>query len=344
MKIAITGGAGFIGSHLAQAYLDAGHDVFVIDTLVNGSRQAVDPRARFYEMDVRDGKLQILFQKERPDVVSHHVAQREYVLPGERALTDADVHVRGLLNVLDSCVSALVGKFIFASGGNSLYGRVNPEQLPVTEEMLLSPRCPSDISKVAGEWYVRYYARQYGLTYTILRYADVYGEPRGEPTQYQHLLSYFVHMLSQGQRPIIRGAAKEVRDHIFIDDVVRANLSVLEHGQGQTLHISSGQGYSLEQFYRAAACLLQSEIEPVYISGALAEISSIVLDNTFACRVLGWRPEVDFAEGVRLAVERLCGRHFKNLHHDPAPRTIPAYPPETVPTLITTMSRQEVSW
>src|SRR6266487_4750002 len=106
MKIAVTGGAGFIGSHLTRAYLDAGHDVFVIDTLINGSREALDSRARFFQLDIRDAKLQTLLQMERPDLLSHHAAQREYVLPGEKSLADADVHVRGLLNVLDSCASA----------------------------------------------------------------------------------------------------------------------------------------------------------------------------------------------------------------------------------------------
>ena len=307
MKIAITGGAGFIGSHLARAYLDAGHDVLVIDSLVNGSRNAVDPRARFYPIDIRDGKLSTILQQERPDIVSHHAAQRADVLPREQALTDADVHVRGLLNVLDSCVSASVGKILFASGGNSLYGRVAPsKQLPgvcapiVVEDAPLCPQRPYDISKVAGEWYVRYYTRQYGLTHTIFRYADVYGEKNSEFAQ--HPLSYFVRMLLEERRPTIRGAADEVRDHIFIDDVVQANLCALERGRNSTLHISTGQGYDLKTFYVAVTTLLRTEIEPVYISNSLVEASSVVLDNTLAQRLLGWRPEVDFPTGVERAV------------------------------------------
>ncbi len=314
MKIAITGGAGFIGSHIARAYLDAGHDVFVIDTLVNGARKAVDPRARFYQMDIRDGKLQTLFQQERPDLLSHHAAQHEYVLPGERPLADADVNVRGLLNVLDSCVSASVSKLIFASGGNTLYGCVSAKHLPITENSPLCPQRPQDISKVTGEWYVRYYGSQYGLKYTIFRYADVYGETDAE--MMQHPLSYFVHMLLAGKRPLIRGTANEARDHIFIDDVVRANLCALERGQNQTLHISSGQGFDLSQFYRAAADLLHSEIEPLYMTGSSVigsslERSVVALDNQLAWRALGWRPEVDFSEGVRRAVERLWNKQVE---------------------------------
>ena len=305
MKIAITGGAGFIGSYLARAYLDAGHDVLVIDSLVSGSREAVDRRARFHQMDIRDTRLQALLQMERPDIVSHHAAGRESFLPGGQPLADADVNVRGLLNVLDSCVGASVSKIIFASGGNTLYGCVESEQLPLTETAALCPRRPHDISKVAGEWYVRYYTQQYGLTHTILRYADVFGEPAIE--QAQHPLTHFIHMLLQEQHPIIRGAAEEVRDHIYIDDVVQANLCALERGRNQTLHISSGQGHTLKQIYRAAAHLLRSEIEPVYVSNSLVEASSIVLDNALAQHVLRWHPEFSFTEGVQHAIERFQG-------------------------------------
>lgn len=313
MKIAVTGGAGFIGSHLTKAYLDAGHDVLVIDTLINGSSEALDSRARFYQLDIRDAKLQTLLQKERPDLVSHHVVQRQSAFPLEEpSLADADVHIRGLLNVLDSCVAASVSKIIFASAGNSLYrytgsvGKTNPEQFSVKEDTPLCPHKPHDISKVAGEWYVRYYTRQYGLGHTIFRYADVYGETESDLAQ--HPLSHFVAMLLAGRRPLIRGAVDEIRDHIFIDDVVSANLCALERGRNQTLHISSGQGYTLKQFYTTVAYLLQVGIEPVYISNSLVEPSSIVLDNALAWQVLGWRPQVDFTTGVQLACERWCGQ------------------------------------
>ncbi|MDQ2902791.1 MAG: NAD-dependent epimerase/dehydratase family protein [Chloroflexota bacterium] len=305
MKIAITGGAGFIGSHLARAYLDSGHDVLVIDALISGSARAVDPRARFYRVDIRDRQLQRILEQERPDLVSHHAAPRECEMPGEPPLTDADINVRGLLNVLDSCVNACIGKIIFASGGNSMYGSMACQHLPAGEDTPLHPQRPLDITKAAGEWYVRYYTRQYGLEHTILRYADVYGETDRDLAQ--HPLTYFVYtLLERDCCPVIRALPHELRDTIFIDDVVRANLYALERGKNQTLHISSGQGYALEQFYFAVAHLLGSEIQPAHINNRLVEAASIVLDNTLAQRVLGWRPEVDLATGVERTVSAIC--------------------------------------
>ncbi|HLX40631.1 MAG TPA: NAD-dependent epimerase/dehydratase family protein [Ktedonobacteraceae bacterium] len=318
MKIAITGGAGFIGSHVAKAYLDAGHDVLVIDTFADGGsdgRLLNDARARFYQCDIRDEKLFTLLQNERPDVVSHHVAQRVHrAYPDAlQSRLDADVHVRGLLNVLESCVAASVQRVIFASGGNNLYGCAgaagmtdeNEEVVAatVTENTAICPRSPQDISSVAGEWYVRYYAQHYGIKHTILRYADVYGETRGDFVR--HPVDYFVSTLLTGRSPIIRGAIDEVHDHIFIDDVVQANLCVLAHGYDQTLHISSSEGHTVRRLYQAVACLLGSEQEPVYISNALVKPSSIVMDNTRARNVLHWQPDVSLMEGIQLTIERM---------------------------------------
>ena len=301
MKIAITGGAGFIGSHLAGAYLDAGHDVLIIDNLAHGNQQAIDPRARLYAIDIRDSKLRTILQQERPDVVSHHAIHYPNNIAGEKSLADADVHIRGLLNILEGCVNAAVGKVIFASNGNSLYGHVDADHLPVTEVTALCPRQLDDISKVAGEWYVRYYTNQFGLKHTILRYADVYGETN--ITLAHHPITYFIAMLLQQQHPIIRGTGEEIRDHIFIDDVVEANIRALKRGENQTLHISSGRGCNQNQLCDMLTVLLKSDLDAVHISGTLTEDHSIVMDNSRAQRVLGWRPEIPIMEGIQRALE-----------------------------------------
>ncbi|HLX58933.1 MAG TPA: NAD-dependent epimerase/dehydratase family protein [Ktedonobacteraceae bacterium] len=312
MKIAITGGAGFVGSHLAKAYLDAGHDVLVIDSLAHGSRQHVDARARFYRLDIRDPKVQEVLQLERPDVVSHHAAQLAATFPETSLLADADVQLRGLMNVLEGCVSASVTKLIYASNGSTLY-----KPMPVAEAIKHKihivkedtppfPQRPNDISKLAGEWYVRYYSQQYRLEHTILRYAHIFGESNSDLAQ--HPVTYFVGMLSQGQRPIIRGSACDVRDHIYIDDVTRANLCILERGHNCTVHISTGKGHTLDQVFDVVASQFSSALLPVHLASAHAEPTALVLDNTLAQQQLGWQPQVTFIEGVRRAVASLRGQ------------------------------------
>ncbi|GCE27938.1 UDP-glucose 4-epimerase [Dictyobacter alpinus] len=324
MKIAITGGAGFVGSHLTKAYQDAGHDVIVLDSLVAGSAETIDPRARFYHVDIRDGKLRQILQAERPDIVSHHATQQHEMGTGAHTLTDADVHVRGLINVLDSCVSASVKHFVFASGGNNLYGRVTAEQLPLPEETCLQPRSAQDISKLAGEWYTRYYTQQYGLKHTILRYADIYGETNANPLH--HPLSYFMHMLNEQKRPIIRGSGNEVRDHIFIDDVIRANMQLLKklvHAENRTFHISTGQGHSLNQLYHMLAIMQASKHEPIYLSSSQLETPAIILDNTRALHALGWQPCTPLSEGIRQSVQRLLPeQHPATLREYRAPQIV----------------------
>ncbi len=321
MKIAITGGAGFVGSHLTRAYLDAGHDVLVIDNLAHGSRQDVDGRARFYQVDVRDRKVQEILQQERPDVVSHHAAQPTATFPEASLLADADVQLRGLLNVLDGCISASVSKCIYASNGSTLYQPFSVSATSplsdlhiVKEDTSLCPQHSGDISKLAGEWYVRHFARNYGLVYSILRYAQIYGESHREAQedvrreQARHPVTYFADMLSQGRRPVIRGSARDVRDSIYIDDVTQANLRALERGSNCTMHISSGRGYSLDQLFKAVAERLSSDLLPVSIGSAGTEPTALVLDNTLARQQLDWQPQVDIAGGIKRAVETLCGQ------------------------------------
>ena len=311
MKIAIMGGAGFVGSHLTRAYLDAGHDVLVIDNLAHGVREDVDGRARFYQVDIRDARVQKILQLERPDVVSYHVAPCVAAFPQASLLADADVQLRGLLNVLDGCINASVARFIYASNGSTLYqpspvAAATREELHIArEDMPVCPRHSNDICKLTGEWYVRYFSREYGLAHTILRYSYIYGETRRE--QAQHPVTYFIDMLERGQCPVMRDPARDVRDHIHIDDVARANLRALERGHNYTLHISAGKGYTLDQLFKAVAREFSSTLLPVSLASERIEPTALVLDNSLARQQLDWQPCVELAEGVKRAVEVLCG-------------------------------------
>jgi UDP-glucose 4-epimerase len=312
VKILITGGAGFIGSHLTRACLDAGHAVIVIDTLVNSAAGQPDPRARFYQIDIRDQRLHKILAMERPDIVSHHAASRPSPLSDPLAdppLSDADINLRGLLNLLDGCVAAAIPRFIFASGGNDLYGGDGSQPLPLAEESALAPRRASDIAKLAGEWYVRYYTRRYGIEHLILRYADVYGET--DRQRAQHPLTGLIYALLEQRRVVICTPAGEQRDHIFIDDVVRAHLLALERRGNWTINISSGRARSLEELYWQAAALLGVSGQPLYLGERDGQTRAIALDNSRAQRLLHWHPEVEPAEGIRrtlLAIAALLGQ------------------------------------
>ncbi|GAC1646336.1 MAG: SDR family oxidoreductase [Ktedonobacteraceae bacterium] len=303
MKIAITGGAGFIGSHLTKAYLDAGHDVFVIDNLLHGAHSNIDVRARFYHVDIRDSKVGTILQAERPDVVSHHAAHDDDGPMGNQVMADADIHVRGLLNVLRGCIDAFVKKFIFASGSHSMYGKVDSKLLPLDEDAPLHPQSAHDISQITGEYYVRHYTLHYGLQHTILRYASVYGA--AEHTLAPHPANYFITMLLREQRPVISGSGNEIRDHVFIDDVVQANLLALRSGKNCTLHISSGRGCTLNQLYHMIAALLESKLHPLYTAEPRLMIPAITLDNDRARLLLGWHPRFTLSAGIQRTAQHL---------------------------------------
>jgi UDP-glucose 4-epimerase len=307
MRIAVLGGAGFIGSKITKAYVQAGHDVCVIDNLAGAAEPPIDTRVRFYKVDLREEKIHSILQKERPDVVSHHAVQPQEAVRGEHILADADVHIRGLLNVLEGCIRASVKKIIFASGGVDLYaGASTPLQI-VNEETPLHPAQAQDVSKAAGEWYIRLYTQQHRLQHTILRYADVYGET--DPHHLHHPLGYFAGELLAQRQPLIYGNGEDARDHIFVDDIVQANLLALTRGENMTLHISSGQGYTMRQLYQTVARALGNDIQPLYLLEARSTRSTIILDHTRAKHDLGWQPQWGFAQGVCRAVAQLRARY-----------------------------------
>src|SRR3989344_3115393 len=243
MKIIVTGGAGFIASHVVGAYVAAGHRVVVIDSLSTGFRRNVNPKAKFYKADIRNlALMERIFKKERPEVVNHHAAIVEVVKSIANPLLTYEVNVLGTANVLvafgkygPSSVKTSAGRrgtnrrFIFSSTGGAIYG--GPKEIPADEKTPKSPLSPYSLSKSLGEDVIRFYAKQYGFAPIILRYPNVYG-PRQNPKGEAGVIAIFGGLLKSGKRPIIFGDGTKARDYLYVCDVVRANLMALKRGEG----------------------------------------------------------------------------------------------------------------
>ncbi|MCL6549298.1 MAG: NAD-dependent epimerase/dehydratase family protein [Alicyclobacillus sp.] len=302
MKILVTGGAGFIGSNVVDAYVAAGHDVVVVDN--RRVQENLNPKAAFYQVDVRSPELADVFAREQPDVVNHHAAQKSVPKSVADPRLDADINILGLLNTLELCVRYRVNKVIFISSGGALAGDAGgvpaPESLPPA---LISPYA---ITKYMSEKYLHFYQVTHGLTYTVLRYANVYG-PRQVPEGESGVVPIFMENLMHG-RPSTLFAYPDMprgttRDYVYVDDVARANLLALERGDNEVLNIGSGREMYTEDVYHIIESVVGRSIPLVRARERAGDLRRSVLDCTRAGQVLGWRAETDFTEGIRRTFE-----------------------------------------
>ena len=302
MRILVTGGAGFIASHVVDACLAEGHDVAVLDNLSRGNAENVNPGADFHQADlcVPDG-LRAVFERARPDVVSHHAAHVDVRRAVEDPAYDARQNVLGTVSLLELCREFSVGKIVFISSGGAVYGE--PESLPVKEDHPLRPLSPYGLSKSVGERYVELYRRLHGLDYTILRYPNVYG-PRQDPGGEAGVVAIFSDLIREGRRPTIFGDGSKTRDYLFVGDVVRANLIVTgEPGRGGVFNLGWGKEITDLEVFEGVRDALGSDVEPIYGEMRPGEVDRICLDASRAGAELGWRPEVPFRDGVRRTLE-----------------------------------------
>lgn len=314
MRILVTGGAGFIGSNVADRFVELGHEVAVFDDLSSGFREFVPSKARFYEGDLRGSDdIERAIADFRPEVVDHHAAQIDVRRSVSDPVFDATTNILGGLRMLESCTRHGVKKVIYASTGGALYGE--GRQLPATEEHPVNPEAPYGASKHTLEHYLYIWKLLHGLDYTALRYPNVYG-PRQNPHGEAGVNAIFIGLMLEGKRPKIFGTGEQVRDYLFVSDVVQGNVLALTKGSGEMLNLGTGVGTSVLDIVRELNAILGTKIEPIFEAARPGEIQRIYLDATRAKQVLGWTPTVPFTEGLRRTVD--WSRHHKLPEKAPA--------------------------
>ncbi|MBI2888723.1 MAG: GDP-mannose 4,6-dehydratase [Candidatus Liptonbacteria bacterium] len=303
MRIIVTGGAGFIASHIVDAYIAKGHHVAVIDNLSTGFRRNLNPRARFYKADICNQKLlEHIFEKERPEIMNHHAAIASVIASIANPNATFEANVLGTVNLLRAFGAHGKGKnrkIIFASTGGAIYG--TPRKLPAPEATLPMPSSPYGLSKLLAEETIAFYARTSHFAHTILRYANVYG-PRQNPKGEAGVVSIFAELMRQGNQPRIFGDGSKTRDYVYVADIARANVAALTKGNGETINLGTGIMTSDKEVFGAVAQALKFRGTPQYAPFRSGEVNKISLDARRARRVLNWKPRVSFEEGVRRTV------------------------------------------
>lgn len=312
MKIIITGGAGFIASHVADAYINAGHKVVIIDNLSKGFRRNLNPKAKFYKADITDlAAMERIFKKEKPTVVNHHAAIAEVVVSVRDPIPTLTTNVLGTANVLlafghhgkdEKPTGRKHGarrKFIFSSTGGAMYG--DPKRVPVSETAAPEPLSPYGLSKQLAEETIKFYAKQFNFDYYIFRYANVFG-PRQNPKGEAGIVAIFGGLMKAGIRPTIFGDGSKSRDYVYVGDVAAANLAALTKGKNVTTNIGRGILTTDKEICDAIAKEMRFAEKPIYAPFRPGEIFRVSLDAEKARKLLGWKAKVGLEEGIHRAL------------------------------------------
>lgn len=297
MKVLVTGGAGFIGSHVVDRLIDEGYEVVIIDDLSSGSEKNINRKAEFYKLDIQDSKLESVFQKEKPDFVNHHAAQIDVRRSVSDPLFDAGINVLGTINILRNCIKYKIKKVIFASSGGAVYGE--QKVFPAPESHQLKPVSPYGITKLAGENYLYYYKTVHGLDYTALRYANVYG-PRQNPFGEAGVIAIFIQKILNGGQPVVNGDGSQTRDYIYVEDVVNANiLAMTDNTSDRALNIGTGIETSVNGIFNHIKEIIGRDMEEKHGPAKTGEQKRSVLECSKAKETLHWEPETSLTAGLK---------------------------------------------
>lgn len=306
MKIVITGGAGFIGSHIVDKYVEQGHDVVILDNLSTGRKENINPKATFFKIDIREKKeVDKVFQQFKPEILNHHAAQLDVRKSVANPTYDAQVNIVGLLNLLEAGRRNNLKKVVFASSGGVVYG--DAKKIPTPEGYHpLQPLSPYGVSKLASEHYLYYYYKAYNISYLALRYANVYG-PRQDPYGEAGVVAIFTQKLLKGQNTIINGDGNQTRDYVFVSDVVDANILATQSEYIGSLNVGTGTETSVNDIFKLLVFLTNSKASEKYGPSKIGEQQRSVLDITTTKKLLGWAPKYTLSQGMNKTVE-----FFKN--------------------------------
>jgi UDP-glucose 4-epimerase len=296
MKILVTGGAGFIASHVVDAYVNLGHELVVVDNLSTGKTEYINSKAKFIQADITDkDKIQEIIRSEKPEVLNLHAAHIQVGYSVKNPQFDAQNNIMGMLNIMEAAKESGVKRVLFASTGGAMYGN---KPTPFVETMKEEPLSPYGISKRAGELYLNFYHEVYGVPYCVLRYSNVYGE-RQNPHGESGVIAIFMEMIQQGKKPVINGAGTHTRDYVYVGDVVDANVRALTSDYIGYLNIGTGSEISTNEVFRKVVQELGANIEEVHGEERPGEQVTSSLNASKAKEVLGWEPKVSFDEGVK---------------------------------------------
>ena len=309
-NVLVTGGAGFIGSHLVEALLKKGYEVAVIDDLSTGTKDNLPlDRIRFFEGSVADARcVKAAFSSHKPDIVFHLAAQISVSLSVREPAFDANVNIVGSIRIMEACVQEKVKKIIYTSSGGVMYGET-PSIIPTPETAPCAPFSPYGIAKMTGEKYLSFFEKEYGLKWTSLRYANVYG-PRQNPHGEAGVVAIFLQKMLRDQPVTINGDGEYIRDYVFVQDVVRANLLAIEEADGLALNIGTGKGISVNQLFDLLRLKTGYRQDAHHGPMRPGDLRKSILDAALAKNALQWSPTVDLAEGVSETV-RYFEKAFK---------------------------------